>query len=387
MVLLMSKHIPVFVFLEIFSQEGGIQSQIQDFLRAYLVLQQSATVFLLRDSPETNPFTNSGLSFRYFKTTIPTWGRLRLAIALCLHLWHHRPQHLYCGHINLAPLVSLYAGIWQIPYTVFVYGKEVWLPLPRLQQRALQQASQILAPSRYTRDRACQSNQLEPQKFRCIPCIVDGNRFTPNARLPELIEKYGLTHAKTLLTVARLWSGDPYKGVDVTIQALPAIAQRFPEVRYLVVGRGDDQPRLAQLAEAMGVSDRVIFAGFVPTEQLADHYRLANLYVMPSQEGFGIVYLEAMACGIPVLAGDADGSAEPLQEGRLGWRVPHRDVEAIAQTCIEILKLQQQWQNTGEGDRRCDPEWLRSQVLTFFGQDALIQQLKLALPQRANSCK
>jgi len=115
------------------------------------------------------------------------------------------------------------------------------------------------------------------------------------------------------MTVARLWSGDIYKGVDVTIRALPKVAQDEQEVKYLVIGRGDDRPRLEKLAQDLGVGDRIIFAGFVPTEELVDHYRLADAYIMPSQEGFGIVYLEAMACGVPVLAGDGDGSADPLQ--------------------------------------------------------------------------
>ncbi|HBE33159.1 MAG TPA: glycosyl transferase group 1, partial [Cyanobacteria bacterium UBA11368] len=166
---------------------------------------------------------------------------------------------------------------------------------------------------------------------------------------------------------ARLWSGDIYKGVDVTIRALPQIAAAFGEIKYLVIGRGDDQPRLAQLAKDLGVADRVVFAGFVPTKDLVEHYRLADAYVMPSQEGFGIVYLEAMACGIPVLSGDADGSADPLQDGRLGWRVPHRDPEAVAAACIEIL--------TGN-DGRCDGQWLRQQTLAQFGRDAFVQRLK-----------
>jgi len=100
----------------------------------------------------------------------------------------------------------------------------------------------------------------------------------------------------------------------------------------------------------------VVFAGFVPTAKLTEHYRLADAYVMLSQEGFGIVYLEAMACGVPVLAGNADGSADPLQDGELGWRVPHRDVEAIAHACVEML----QQRTTQQG--RLNGEWLRQQA-------------------------
>ncbi len=180
------------------------------------------------------------------------------------------------------------------------------------------------------------------------------------------MEKYNLKDAKVLMTVARLWSGDIYKGVDVTIRALPKILQSFPNLKYIVIGRGDDRPRLEQLTKDLGIGDRVIFAGFVPTEDLVNHYRLADAYIMPSQEGFGIVYLEAMACGVPVLSGNADGSADPLQDGTLGWPVPHRDPDAVAQGCIEILK---------GNDQRCQGDWLRQQTLAKFSPEALSQKL------------
>jgi phosphatidyl-myo-inositol dimannoside synthase len=138
-------------------------------------------------------------------------------------------------------------------------------------------------------------------------------------------------------------------------------------VKYLVVGRGDDRPRLAKLALNLGVAERVVFAGFVPTADLAAHYQLADAYVMPSQEGFGIVYLEALACGIPVLAGDADGSADPLQDGKLGWRVPHRDPAAVAVACVEMLQGK---------DKKCDRPWLREQTLARFSFESLCESLQ-----------
>ncbi|MCD8485628.1 MAG: glycosyltransferase family 4 protein [Desertifilum sp.] len=363
----------LFVFLEIFEREGGIQSYVKDIFRAYLKLAQGephrqAEVFLLRDGEScVNPFEgHPELQFRYFKDT-PAWrGRIRLGAALGSALLFKRPQRVFCGHINLAPLVRMLCQPLGIPYTVLTYGKEVWETLPLADRQALQRADRIWTISRYSRDRASQANQVEPQKFDMLSCAIDGEAFTPGPKPQHLIERYHLADAKVLMTVARLWPGDIYKGVDVTIRALPRIAQIFPEVKYLVIGRGDDQPRLAQLAQDLGVSSRVVFAGFVPTEDLVDHYRVADAYIMPSQEGFGIVYLEAMACGVPVLSGNSDGSADPLQDGRLGWQVPHRDPDAVAEACIEILK--------GE-DQRCDGQFLRQEAIAGFGQEALVNQL------------
>ncbi|NJL81098.1 MAG: glycosyltransferase family 4 protein [Richelia sp. SM2_1_7] len=360
----------IFVFLEIFSREGGIQSYVKDVFRAYETLPESikAEVFLLRDAKGcVNPFESERLQFHYFQTKSSQMGRARMTWALLNRLIHQRPDHVFCGHVYLAPLVGMLCQPLGIPYTVMTHGKEVWQPLPKLTKANLQKASQIWTVSHYTREIASGANNLDPDKIQVLPCAVNGDRFTPGQKPADLLERYGLTGAKVLISVTRLWSGDIYKGVDVTIRALSQIAEVFPEVKYLVIGRGDDQPRLAQLAEDLGVQDRVIFAGFVPTEELVEHYRLADAYIMPSQEGFGIVYLEAMACGVPVLSGDADGSADPLQNGKLGWRVPHRDRDAVAAACIEIL--------TGD-DPRCNGEWLRKEALSSFGMEAFQKRLQ-----------
>ena len=372
----------LFCFLEIFSSEGGIQSYVKDILKAYLSVTAGtnsppqAEVFLLRDSPDCqNPFESKNLKFYYLKTD-PVWfGRLNFAAKILINLVKKRPERVFCGHINLAPLIQTLCEPLGIPYTILTYGKEVWETLPPKYQIAMSKADRIWTISRYTRDslrdsfaaRTCYNNQLNPAKFQIVPCVVDGDIFAIGSKSEDLLAKYNLTGANILMTVARLRSTDIYKGVDVTIQALPQIAKTFPNVKYLVIGRGDDRSRLTQLAADLGVAERVIFAGFVPTENLAAHYRLADAYVMPSQEGFGIVYLEALACGIPVLAGDADGSADPLQDGKLGWRVSHRDQEAVAVACIEMLK--------GE-DIRCDRNFLREQTLARFSFESLCQSLE-----------
>lgn len=368
----------LFCFLEIFASEGGIQSYVKDILKAYLSLTAgtnsppTAEVFLLRDSPDCqNPFESKNLNFHYLKTD-PVWfGRLNFAAKILIHLVQKRPERVFCGHINLAPLIQTLCQSLGIPYTILTYGKEVWETLPPKYQIAMSQADRIWTISRYTRNSSCESNQLNPDKFQIVPCIVDENIFTIGPKSEDLLAQYNLIGAKILMTVARLRSTDIYKGVDVTIKALPQIAKTFPNVKYLVIGRGDDRPRLAKLAADLGVAERVIFAGFVPTENLAEHYRLADAYVMPSQEGFGIVYLEALACGVPVLAGDADGSADPLQDGKLGWRVPHRDQGAVAVACIEMLK--------GE-DRRCDRHWLREQTIAAFSCQSLIGMFQIYPP-------
>ncbi len=374
----MTRH--AFVFIEVFGCEGGIQSYIQDVLAAYDQvaprLNATANVFLLRDADSDHPLKEGSLTYHYLKNSRAVVERVHLTAALALYLLRHRPDHVFCGHINLASMVSTLCRLLKIPYTVLTYGKEVWYELPIAEKKALSAASSVVSISRYSRNLACTANQIAPEKFVMLPCVVDGRVFTPGADDSDLVERYHLQDAKVLMTVARLWPGDIYKGVDVTIRALPKIAEAFPSVKYVVIGRGDDQPRLANLAVELGVADRVVFAGFVPNDALVAHYQLADVYVMPSKEGFGIVYLEAMACGVPVIAGDDDGSADPLQDGQLGWQVPHRDTDAVAIACIEAL---------GKADQRCDGMWLRSQTLEKFSPPALVSKVSQLLNQLAIS--
>ncbi|MFK8182347.1 MAG: glycosyltransferase family 4 protein [Phormidesmis sp.] len=360
----------VFVFIEVFGCEGGIQSYIQDILKSYEQLASQTTmqadVFLLRDPDILHPLQGGSLSYRYFKKGPTMADRIRFTLSLAAYLIRHRPDHVFCGHINLAVMVRQLCRPLGIPYTVLTYGKEVWYELTAREQTALQDAKRIWTISRYSRDLSHQANNVPKEKFDMLPCVVDGSLFTPGPAPASLTERYHLQNSRVLVTVARLWPGDIYKGVDVTIRALPKIAKNFPNVKYVVIGRGDDQPRLAELAQSLGVADRVVFAGFVPDEALIDHYRLADVYVMPSKEGFGIVYLEAMACGVPVIAGDDDGSADPVQDGRVGWQVPHRDPDAVAAACIEAL--------SGK-DKRCDGMWLRQESLVSFSAPALVSRL------------
>ena len=119
---------------------------------------------------------------------------------------------------------------------------------------------------------------------------------------------------------------------------MPRIREQHPEALYLIFGDGDDLPRLRALAADVGQQEHVVFAGRIPADQLADHYRLADVFVMPSTgEGFGIVFLEAAASGVPVIGGRTDGSWDALREGALGDAVDPEDLDELAQAICSAL--------------------------------------------------
>ena len=144
-----------------------------------------------------------------------------------------------------------------------------------------------------------------------------------------------------------------YKGHDRLIAALPGILASVPDAAYLIVGAGDDRPRLAHLAAETGVADRVVLAGQVRHAELADHFALAHVFAMPSTgEGFGIAYLEAAASGLPVIAGNADGSADALADGRIGRLVDPLAVDEIEAAVVDALEGRHPVPNAAEEARR-----------------------------------
>ena len=144
-----------------------------------------------------------------------------------------------------------------------------------------------------------------------------------------------------LLTVGRLYAR---KGMDRVIESLPELLGMFPDLVYVIVGEGPYRANLAGLAEALGVADSVIFAGELRDDEVTDHYALADVFIMANRtmpdgdtEGFGLVFLEANACGIPVIAGSAGGSPDAVRDGVNGLVIDGDDAGAIARAVAAVL--------------------------------------------------
>jgi phosphatidyl-myo-inositol dimannoside synthase len=225
---------------------------------------------------------------------------------------------VYCGHLHMAPLGAIIARFLRIPMWLQLYGCEAWEPASRTRRWAVERASLITAISRYTRRRFLSWTRVHPFRVRVLPTTVDGG-FAPGPKPDYLLDRHHLRGKKVLLTVGRLAPDERGKGHDTVIRALPAITATHPDLVYLVAGQGDDRIRLEALARELRVEDKVLFVGMANPRELADYYRLADVFVMPStQEGFGIVFLEAAASGLKVIGGNRDGSADALADGAIG---------------------------------------------------------------------
>lgn len=313
-----------------FGGSGGIARYNRDLLTA--LGRSGATVVVLPREGRAEP----GTVPQAIDQRAPQ-GRAGFIAAALLTAWRDGPfDAVFCGHINLAQAAAFVAALLRAPLWLQLHGVEAWRPLSPARRWAAERATLVTAVSRHTRHRFLGLARVEPWRVRVLPNTVD-DRFALGPKPEFLLERHDLQGKTVLLTVGRLSAAEHGKGHDRVIASLPTLAAARPDIVYLIVGEGDDRRRLEALARTAGVADRVLFASAVSDAELPDYYRLADVFVMPSvQEGFGIVLLEAAASGLPVVAGNIDGSLDALADGALGRLVDPYDtaelVRAIDQT-------------------------------------------------------
>jgi phosphatidylinositol alpha-1,6-mannosyltransferase len=257
-------------------------------------------------------------------------GRLAYSAAAWRATRSGKPEVLFCGHLYMAPLAAALARRAGAKLVIQLHGIEMWRRPTTAQRRALSEADLVLAVSRDTRARALGFADMPPERVRILPNTV-GPAFTPGDG-SAMRARLGLGEAFVLLSVGRLDGRERYKGHDRIIPLLARLAEAGRDVVYLIAGDGDDRPRLDALAAAHGVSSQVRFLGQAPGADLPDLFRAADLFVLPSTgEGFGIVFLEAMACGTPALGLASAGAVDALIAGGPGAAVGEADLyDALA---------------------------------------------------------
>jgi len=321
-----------------FGGHGGIAKFNRDFIGALCSYPGVKEVVALT---RRQPLPLEPLPPKLTYVTAGITGKFSYFLMVLRHLvTHGRYDLICCGHLHLLPLAYLAKWKTRAPLAVLIYGLDAWQP-PRngLAGRIAAKVDAVISISALTSRRFLGWARVKADKVYILSNAVELRHYGVGVKNPELLQRYGLTGKTVLLTLTRLWATDNYKGIDEVLELLPALAEEIPEIAYLIGGDGDDRRRLEAKARSLGVSERVIFAGFIPEEEKADHYRLADAYVMPGWgEGFGIVYLEAMACGIPALGSKLDGSREALRDGDLGILVDPHDRDDLWQGVLEVLK-------------------------------------------------
>lgn len=353
---------------------GGIQAFSRFFVTALRdgFPERPIRVFVKNEQLDAgDPLLSLGLNVHSL-SNVP--AGIRSGAMASLGMWYglrDRPACTLSTHLHFFTALHLLRSVSGIPYGGVLHGIEAWKIRSEMRVKALKDADRLLAVSHFTRDRVITDYGVDARQIAVVPNTFDGERYKPGPKPEALLDKYGFKPDQpVILTVSRLALSERYKGHWQVLIALKWIREVFPDVQYLVVGTGDELNHLRAAVKSMGLTSNVTFAGFVPTSELPDHYRLSDAFVMPStKEGFGIVFIEAAACGKPVIAGNLDGSVDALDNGRLGILVDPHSPRQIADATISALR------RTHPNALLFDPQALSLAVGETFGYQAVKKRL------------
>jgi len=325
----------LFVTLDIYENVGGIERYNRNVIECLATRDEvsRAVILSLWDKDINNKSPRNNVCFRGLNR-----NKIKLLKEFIFHLILFRPNVIIYGHILLSPLAVIARMLVRNSrqYTI-IYGIEVWskkfIP-PGYKPTshfvvwlAKTFCDHFISVSEFTIKAAMDAYDIPGEKCFLLPCSI--GLWRENIEEPQ--KKTSRGHI--LLTVARL---DAYKGVDKVIRALPAIISEFPDVEYWIIGDGPFRQEYQRLAERLEVDQYVRFMGKVDDQVLSRIYREASLFVMPSSgEGFGIVFLEAWQRALPVIAGNADASAETI--GTCGIIVEVDNIQSIADAVKRLL--------------------------------------------------
>ena len=321
----------LYLATDAFGGRGGIASYTRDLAAAMAAHPSVDEVVVIPRHIVDDP---GSLPPRVRQERPASRGKVAWTRAVVRELRRNRRFDLIlCGHINLLPLARLARTRSGGKLALVIYGIEAWKRPGKLTRSHVRTVDATVTISRFTIDRFTRWHPNHGAEFM-LPPAVDASAFRKN-REPALAESYALTGRRVIMTMGRLHAAERSKGFDEVLEVLPSLPK---DIVYVIAGDGSDRARLETKARGLGVADRVRFTGYVGAATKAAHYALADAYIMPSSaEGFGIVFLEALAAGLPVVGSAIDGGREALLDGTLGTLVDPAQSAALRAAILHAL--------------------------------------------------
>ena len=316
---------------------GGIQTYCYELAKNLTLLDEEVTVLA--------PRVEGDLEFdkkQNFKT-IRIRNKLNLYLTFFSILRRERIERVLVAHrANYARLASWSNILWKIPYDIIVYGGEILLSKrKRSIRKNFERAEKIITISNFTKERLIEIG-IPERKIVVIHPGVDPVKFDPRLDPSEVRKKYNLGNKKVVLTVSHLVKR---KGHQNVLKALPQVLKKVPNLIYLIIGKGDEEEKLREIVKDLKLGEKVIFEGEVKEEELPLYYVACDLFIMPSYEikergdveGFGIVFLEANACGKPVIGGRSGGVSDAIIDEETGLLVDPLNINQIVGALIKLF--------------------------------------------------
>jgi len=360
----------VFLYLSAFESVGGIQNFNKSFIKALFDIRNIDNLDIycvsLHDALPDDKYIESinfigcdGWKVKFFIHSL---------------LKSYNADKVVIGHINLAPILLVIKILLFRYMILIVHGIEVWNRLSFFKELSLESTDKILSVSEFTKSKILENHRLRSSKIFIFPNTVDPFfEFPSNFEKPELLKSklHIRENDKVLLTISRLSSSEMYKGYDKVIEILPDVIKRVPNVKYLIVGKGDSEEteRINTIINELRLEDHVFLLGYIPNDQLVQYYLLCDLFILPSKgEGFGIVLLEAMICGKNLITGNADASKELVENTGYGILVDPENNEDIKDKIIEYLE-------SNESNTNIDSLQIQNRCIEFYGFEKFKENL------------
>ncbi len=300
---------------------------------------------------------------------IPLYGiklfqKISFIARVFLESFRKKPNIICCSHVAFSPICYFIKKILGIEYTVNVYGIEV-ANIPALHKSALKSAKFIIKLFDQTAQNVIKQIPEVAERILALPNSVDGERFYIKEKSQNLIKRHNLRDSKIILTICRFsYSEVDNKGYEKVVRAMSDIVKKIPNVKYLLVGGGNDAERMKNLVKELGLENNVILTGPAKDEEMVDYYNLADVFILPSKrEGFpAIVLLEALACGKPIIGGNQGEEYEKKNfDGKLGYTINPDNQEELKEAIINVLKRK-------APKKFFDPKFLRDSILKEYSK-------------------
>ena len=341
-----------------FGGTGGIAQYTRDFIAALASYHDTETVTVIPRLITREP---QPLPPRVNQLSEAASGKIHFGLTAIRAARRDSFDCIVCAHINLLPAAVFAAAISGGRIILLTYGIEVWSRRNFFSRWLLRRVFGFVAISEITIDRMRAWAEIPPRRSFLIPNAIDLSRYTPGPKNGALVSRWSLDKRRVLLTVGRMDAAEQAKGFDEILDVLPLLRKEMPDIAYLAVGDGSDRARLQEKAVKLGLKENVFFPGYVDEGEKLEYYRLADVFVMPSRlEGFGYVFLEALAVGKPVIASKVDGSREAVRMGAWGALVDPASAAELVDAIREALvhprvppKRELEYFSTSQFERRC----------------------------------
>ena len=341
---------------------GGVATYSFELANALNQLGHKTVVVAARKTAQNMAF-DQGLNFRVVRAEeykIGLFRHLHRFFTTLKAAANCKPALLLASDWRPGLVILLVSKLLSIPFAVSAYGTEVFLAGANrlscwLASYVFKQATVVLSISHYTKELLCDFG-VDPAKVKVVTLGVDPDKWQATANeVAKMKQRYGLQGKQIILTLARLTAR---KGHDIVLQALPSVFAAQPNAVYVIAGKGENEANLRQLVQQLGLTQKVVFTGFVPDEEKAALYSACDVYVLLSRqegiqvEGFGITLLEASACGRPVVAGWHGGVVDAVEDGVTGLLVEPDDVAGVAEALKSLLGDAVYARRLGENGRK-----------------------------------